>query len=165
MGVQFQKWARLRHGNVIRLLWQPHGPFEWPPACRRRAMSPDRQKKIAELVRLYQQRLEEEWTDGERNVAQIEEIVARVERECLRELTEAMIQEQTGKRAGNRAACPKCGCLGSYSRQVGTNLVTAYGRVRCERAYFYCQPCRQGFYPQDKAWGIGPGDPPGYQDG
>ena len=121
-------------------------------------MTTEREQKILELVRRYRERLEREWPEGKRNVEQIEEIVGRVERETHHELTETWIQEQTGKREGNRAACPTCRAAAAYSRQVETELVTAYGRVRAARAYFYCRSCRQGFCPQDRAWGIGPGE-------
>jgi hypothetical protein len=83
--------------------------------------------------------------------------VLRIERELLREVTEVLIQEQSGKRLGNRAACPKCGRLVRYTCQSALPLVTLFGRVRAERAYFYCGKCRDGFCPQDAAWGIGPG--------
>lgn len=116
----------------------------------------DRDRKLDEFARRYRERLAREWPEGETDVTRIEEIVARVERETTRELTEEMIREQTGKRQGNRSACA-CGGTATYRKQSTVTLVTAFGRVRAERAYFYCQQCRDGHCPQDREWGIGPG--------
>ena len=127
-------------------------------------MSPERLQKIEGLVQRYRERLVAEWPEGEVDAAQIEDIVLRVEREVLREVTEVMIQEQSGKRVGNRSVCLRCGQPAIYTRQTGINLVTMLGRVRAERAYFYCGRCRDGFCPQDRDWGIGVGNTtPGVQ--
>jgi hypothetical protein len=90
-------------------------------------------------------------------VTQIEDTVMRIERECLRELTREWIQERSGKRAGNRSACPCGKGIAVYRDQSTVDLVTAFGRVPSERAYFYCKACRNGHCPQDRAWRIGPG--------
>src|SRR6266700_786319 len=116
----------------------------------------ERDRKWGEFACRYRERLAQEWPEGETDVTRIEEIVARVERETTRELTEEMIKEQTGKRQGNQSACG-CGGTATYRKQSTITLVTAFGRVRSERAYFYCGQCREGHCPQDRAWGIGPG--------
>ncbi|HEU4754728.1 MAG TPA: ISKra4 family transposase [Armatimonadota bacterium] len=128
-------------------------------------MSTERERKLDELARRYRERLAQEWPEGETDVTGIEEIVRRVERDVLRELTEEMLREQTGKRPGNHVACPECGGSARYRKQTVQKLVTLFGRVKIERAYFHCAACRQGVCPQDQAWGIGPGNTtPGVQD-
>jgi hypothetical protein len=121
-------------------------------------MSSDRsahERKLDEFARRYRERLAREWPEGETDVTRIEEIVARVERETMQEIAEEMIREQTGKRKGNQATCP-CGARATYRKQAGLSLVTAFGRFRVQRAYFYCAACRKGHCPQDLAWGLGP---------
>ena len=128
-------------------------------------MSAERERKLDELARRYRERLAQEWPEGEADVTRIEEIVRRVEREVLRELTEEMLREQSGKRKGNHATCPECGGRSRYRKQNAQELVTLFGRVPVYRAYFHCPRCRQGHCPQDRAWGIGPGNAtPGVQD-
>ena len=119
-------------------------------------MAPDREETIAELTRRFEERLRQDWPNEQADITQIEDIVSRIEREGLREVTDAMVREHTGKRAGNQAAC-RCGGNATYRKQASIDLVTAHGRVRAERAYFYCPRCRDGFCPQDHAWGIGAG--------
>lgn len=116
-----------------------------------------RQEKLDDLTRRFRERLEAEWPEGEADVTQIEDRVSRIEREVLREVTEEWVREQTGKRLGNSTACP-CGAKATYRRQNGIDFVTAHGRVRAERAYFYCSACGEGHCPQDQAWGLGPGN-------
>jgi hypothetical protein len=128
-------------------------------------MSAAREQKLDELARRYRERLAQEWPEGDTDVTGIEEIVRRVERDVLRELTEEMLREQTGKRSGNQATCPECAGPARYRKQTVQELVTLFGRVQIERAYFHCPTCRQGFCPQDRGWGIGPGNTtPGVQD-
>ena len=109
------------------------------------------------LTRLFGERLRADWPSGEADITEIEERVARIEAEVSREVTGAMIQEQTGKRTGNRVDCPCGKGLAKYSKQATIPLVTAFGRIPTERAYFYCPKCRDGHCPQDHAWRIGPG--------
>lgn len=116
----------------------------------------ERDRKLDELARRYRERLARQWPEGDADITQIEERVGRVERETLREITEEMVREQTGKRQGNQTSCP-CGATALYRKQASITLVTAYGRIRAERAYFYCASCRDGHCPQDAAWGIGLG--------
>lgn len=127
-------------------------------------MSTEREQKLDELARRYRERLAAEWPEGETDVTGIEERVGRIEHDVLRELTEEMLREQSGKRPGNQTACP-CGARARYRKQQAQELVTLFGRVPVDRAYFHCGACRQGFCPQDRAWGIGPGNTtPGVQD-
>jgi hypothetical protein len=128
------------------------------------AESPERQEKIERILQRMREQLEREWPEGEADISRIEGIVRRIEHDVLREVTEEMAQDQSGQRAGNRTACP-CGGQARYSKQSAQELVTLFGRVRIERAYFYCAVCGEGHCPQDRAWGLGPGNTtPGVQD-
>jgi hypothetical protein len=127
-------------------------------------MSTERQQKLDEIARRFRERLEAEWPTGETDATGVEEIVARIEREVLREVTEEMLREQSRRRPGNRSACPR-GAVARYRKDGTLELVTLFGRVHVARPYYYCKCCRTGFCPLDRAWGLGPGNTtPGVQD-
>jgi hypothetical protein len=117
----------------------------------------DRERKLDEIARRFRERLAQEWPEGETDVTGVEEIVLRIEQEVLREVTEEMLREQSGKRRGNQSACA-CGKLARYRKDSPLELVTLFGRVRVDRAYFYCSACRKGHCPQDRAWRLGLGN-------
>lgn len=123
-----------------------------------RQLTPAEQVQLEEMVAKVRERLIAEWPEGNADITQIEEAVGRIERDCLREITREWIKERTGKRAGNRVACPCGHGVAVYSAQSYIDVVTAFGRVRTERAYFYCRACRDGHCPQDRDWRIGPGN-------
>lgn len=116
----------------------------------------ERQQKIDRIMERMCKRLEAEWPDGETDATGVEEIVARIEREVLR--------EQSRRRPGNRSACP-CGAVARYRKDGTLELVTLCGRVQVARPYYYCGACSTGFCPLDRAWDLGPGNTtPGVQD-
>jgi hypothetical protein len=120
-------------------------------------MSAERERKLDEIAGRFRERLAQEWPEGETDVTGIEEIVLRIEQEVLREVTEEMLREQSGKRQGNQSACP-CGKTARYRKDSVLEIVTRFGRVRVARAYFYCPGCGEGHCPQDRAWRLGLGN-------
>lgn len=127
----------------------------------------ERQQKIDRIVERVRERLEAEWPEGETDATGVEEIVARIEREVLREVTEEMLREQSQRRKGNRSACPQpdCGGVARFHKESTLEVVTLFGRVSVARAYYYCEHCHSGHCPLDRAWGLGPGHTtPGVQD-
>lgn len=124
----------------------------------------ERQQKIDRIVEQMRERLEQEWPEGETDATGVEEIVGRIEREVLREVTEEMLREQSQHRQGNQCACP-CGGVARYRKDSALEVVTLFGRVRVTRPYFYCAHCGEGHCPLDRQWGLGPGNTtPGVQD-
>jgi hypothetical protein len=127
-------------------------------------MNRDRTRKLDEIARRFRERLEQDWPEGETDATGVEEIVGRIEREVLREVTEEMLREQSQRREGNQRACP-CGGSARYRKDSVLEVVTLFGRVQVERPYFYCRQCREGHCPTDARWGLGPGHTtPGVQD-
>lgn len=120
-------------------------------------MPTKRQEKLDEIARRFRERLEQEWPEGVTDVTGIEEIVLRIEHEVLREVTEEMLREQSGKRESNRKAC-SCGGEARYRKNSPVEIVTLFGRVRVQRAYFHCAACGKGQCPQDQAWRLGLGN-------
>jgi hypothetical protein len=119
-------------------------------------MSPEeRRRKLQEIAAQIVERLDREWPAPEAHVNDREDLAERVGRELMREVTETLLHERAPRRAGNQSACD-CGGRASYRGQQPLTLVTAHGRIPVERAYFYCEPCRQGHCPRDREWGLGP---------
>src|SRR5687767_14107394 len=124
----------------------------------------ERQQKIDRIVERVRERLEAEWPEGETDATGVEEIVSRIEREVLREVTEEMLREQSQRRQGNQSACA-CGGVARYRKDSALEVVTLFGRVRVARPYYYCSRCGEGHCPLDARWGLGPGNTtPGVQD-
>lgn len=55
------------------------------------------------------------------------------------------------------ACCPQCACRVKSRGAVQRRLETLVGPVHVRRAYFYCVPCGQGFYPLDATLELAPG--------
>src|SRR4051812_11423162 len=117
----------------------------------------ERQEKIDRIVARVRERLEQEWPEGETDATGVEEIVSRIEREVLREVTEEMLREQSERRPGNQRACA-CGGVARYRKHRGLEVVTLFGRVQVRRSYFYCARCGEGHGPLDRQWGLGAGN-------
>jgi hypothetical protein len=124
----------------------------------------ERQQKIDRIVERVRERLEAEWPEGETDATGVEEIVSRIEREVLQEVTEEMLREQSQRRTGNQSPCG-CGGTARYRKHTALEVVTLFGRVHVRRPYFYCSRCGEGHCPLDRQWGLGPGNTtPGVQD-
>ena len=50
--------------------------------------------------------------------------------------------------------CPGCGYAAPYHDEAGRTLVSLFGPLRYERAYYYCRRCGQGYHPFDQHAGI-----------
>jgi hypothetical protein len=127
----------------------------------------ERQEKIERILQRMRERLEQDWPQGETDATGVEEIVGRLEREVLREITEEMLQEQSRRRQGNQSACPHadCGGVARYRKDSTLEVVTLFGRIQVARPYFYCSRCGHGHCPLDARWGLGPGHTtPGVQE-
>lgn len=118
-------------------------------------MSPEeREQRIREIADRLADRLREHWPDESVPLPEIEELVGRIGGDTLREVTEEMLREQVGRREANQAACP-CGARASYRGHYEVTALTEHGRVRLNRAYYYCSTCGQGHCPADRALGLG----------
>ena len=74
-------------------------------------------------------------------------------------LTGGLLQAYVSKHYGSylvetEAACPGCGRSLSARPARPRTVETLVGPLTLERPYFYCEGCRQGFYPLDLALGL-----------
>jgi hypothetical protein len=119
-------------------------------------MTPEeRERRIREIAERLAERLDTEWREGDLTVNDIEELAERVGQEVQREITERFLREEAVRKEGPHTACP-CGATATYRGRNALTVVTTGGRVRVERAYYYCGSCRQGHCPADARLGLGP---------
>lgn len=74
-------------------------------------------------------------------------------------LTGSILQAYVSQRYGaylaqTQADCPGCGGGLSARPTRARTVETLVGPLTLERPYFYCEGCRQGFYPLDQALGL-----------
>ena len=50
--------------------------------------------------------------------------------------------------------CPGCDYAAPYHDEAGRTLVSLFGPIRYERAYYYCRRCGRGYHPFDAQAGI-----------
>lgn len=67
---------------------------------------------------------------------------------------EALLNADHSDQAGAHLACG-CGKLARFAGRRARTVVCVLGRLRLERAYYHCADCGQGFFPRDRALGIG----------
>lgn len=118
-------------------------------------MASEREAQIEALLRQYREQLEQTLPEGPLDINQIEEVAERVSHEVQRELTERLVQEELERDEGNQTACA-CGGSARFRGRYAQEIVTAAGRLRVRRAYFYCVACGQGGCPADRRLGLGP---------
>jgi hypothetical protein len=75
--------------------------------------------------------------------------------EVQREITDRLLRKEAERKEGHEAACP-CGGRATYRGHNELTVVTAGGRVRMRRAYYYCDRCGTGHCPADRRLGLGP---------
>ena len=119
-------------------------------------MSPEeREQQIRELAERFAARLRQTWPEGETDITRIEEIAGELGALVAEEVTKELGREQAERPEGNQARCP-CGQVARFKGHYGLEVITAHGRLRIARAYYYCAGCGHGFAPLDRRWGLGP---------
>jgi len=119
-------------------------------------MTPEqRERRIREIAQRLAERLAAEWPEGDLTINDIEDLAERLGHEVQREISERFLRDEAERKAGNQAPCP-CGSSATYRRHHELTVVTAAGRLRVGRAYYYCDHCRKGHCPADGRLGLGP---------
>ena len=118
-------------------------------------MTPEEhQQRIQEIARRVAERLVEHWPDSGAHINELEDFAERMGQEVQREVSAEVLREEAARKDGADCACP-CGGRAAFQRFHGLELVTAAGRLRVHRAYYYCGRCRQGHCPADGRLGLG----------
>jgi hypothetical protein len=111
-------------------------------------MATEREEQIERLMRRYREQLEQSLPEGPLDINQIEDLAGKLGQEVQRELTERLVHEEVEREEGNQTACP-CGGTARFRGRNAQEWVTAAGRIRVRRAYFYCAACGKGHCPAD----------------
>lgn len=115
----------------------------------------EREQRIREMAERFAERLRQTWPEQEVDITRIEEIAGELGTAVSEAVTEELGREQAERPEGNQALCP-CGHVARFKGLYGLEVLTAHGRLRVARAYFYCSACSHGFCPLDRRWGLGP---------
>jgi hypothetical protein len=78
-------------------------------------------------------------------LSDVERLVRKAGQRIVERLTAEIVAEEA-PRAEDRI-CPDCGRKMRYKGHKGRDLVTETGELHLERAYYYCESCRKGFFP------------------
>src|SRR4051794_7629253 len=97
----------------------------------------EREQQIQEVARRVAERLVDQGPAVGMHINDLEDFAERMGQEVQREVSERLLREEAARKTGNQEACA-CGRWATYRRHHPTILVTAAGRLRVQRAYYYC---------------------------
>lgn len=81
----------------------------------------------------------------------VEEIFKK-RQELMGKIVEQILEEQFSAELNRETiVCPKCGKVLKRRDVHGKTVETLVGKIRLRRPYFYCDSCKEGFYPLDDA--------------
>ena len=96
--------------------------------------------------------------EPEATLAQVSDLVWRLRQDLTGGLAETLLTHaHASEQNRNQAPCPQCHRRLTARPAVARTVETMVGPVQLERPYFYCDLCRQGFYPFDEAVGLSQG--------
>ena len=79
-------------------------------------------------------------------LSDIEHWVLELRREVGEKVTQ-VLAETVEEQVVPGPECPTCGEEMHYQGRKTRRVVTRSGEISVRRAYYYCEPCRQGFFP------------------
>lgn len=101
--------------------------------------------KEAEAV--YDELLAWEEKTEKPTLTQIEEVVLALRKRLSQKMAEDVIQAQEAKQPVPGPKCAHCGREMEYKGQKKVEPQTWVGDLKIERGHYYCQKCREGFFP------------------
>ena len=119
--------------------------------------NPDRQALIDQMTERFRKKLEEQYTDDNATLEQIEEAVERVGKDVLPELQKQWTNKRANKPHDNQIDCA-CGKKARYRGMQTKTLITRHGLLPWKRATYYCGACRCGSAPLDRSLGLDKGE-------
>ncbi len=103
---------------------------------------------VTEIEALLGTGVVEEW-----DFEAIETAARRMAMHVAARVVEQRLNADTSDHAGPMLPCA-CGQSAHYAGRHGKNFESVLGRLRLERAYYYCKVCEAGFCPRDRALGL-----------
>ena len=80
-------------------------------------------------------------------LTQIENIVLELRKRMSERMAQALIEQQENKRPVPGPQCSECGAEMRYKGQKGSHVESRVGEVQLERGHYYCEACKQGYFP------------------
>jgi DNA-directed RNA polymerase subunit RPC12/RpoP len=102
---------------------------------------------MAEMEAEIEKLLEEAGDRGTVTLSEIERAVEEAGRRIEQRLIERLVAEAAEAQGQEQVHCPRCGGKLRYKGRKRRWVATSRGEVEIERGYFYCETCRQGFFP------------------
>jgi hypothetical protein len=116
----------------------------------------ERERRRAELMAELVELAEQELPGPARTLDELEDLADRVGKEATRQVLEKLAQRRQEADLPTEHTCAHCQQRARYKGRYGLEIITALGRIRLRRPYFYCAHCRTGCVPVDTAWRLGP---------
>lgn len=115
-----------------------------------------RRQFMSKAEAVFERAMERGLAKEDIRLSEIEEIVNELKFELTGELVEDIIQVQASLQPGPGPKCASCGREMRYKGYKKRPAIqTSQGAIELERAYYYCEKCKRGFFP--------PGQPVGDQ--
>lgn len=121
-----------------------------------RSNEPDREERIARILRAVEERLRRELPEGPQTLDQIEEATEQIGEEIKREIQQEILDAHGTGYGGTTLLC-SCGGICRHKSDQVRHVVTLHGEQPVARAYYYCSACKRGFHPLDRVLGLGHG--------
>ena len=113
-------------------------------------MSLDKTQLKAKLVKQYSEQLDKMFADLDKperlHLTEIEDAALRIRKQVSQDVTASLSQHESQSSEVD-VCCPKCQQIARFKGKKSRWLKTRSGDVQIERAYWYCQRCRTGFFP------------------
>ena len=99
--------------------------------------------------------LEKQWHEPPSTLMEITATVWDLRQQLTSGLTETIVAHgHRDEHDRKQIPCPKCDGGLKARERVCRTVETMVGPIQFERPYFYCRPCRFGYYPADEALGV-----------
>ena len=109
-------------------------------------------RDLHESFELWLDEVEEAMQEEPASLDALSRLVFARRQELTAGVTEALVRQRHVAALGQeRAPCPQCGRSVRSRGLVPRRVETLVGEMTLERPYFYCEPCKRGFYPLDEA--------------
>ena len=105
-----------------------------------------RAQVMAEVERALDKALEEGEREERLTITGIEEIALLAQKEVGEKVTKLLVGKG-GEGHVPGPVCEECGKEMHYKGQKRRYIRTRSGEIQIERSYYYCEGCKQGYFP------------------
>jgi hypothetical protein len=113
----------------------------------------DKEAIIEAVLNQMRKQLEEDISDQDQTLDQIEETAFRIGRTTSQEIQRQVTKRQNKKSRPSKQTC-SCGALVRYKGEQSRQMVTRNGVLTLKRACYYCGVCKKIWAPADKPLGL-----------